>query len=145
MTKTLVAIVVGALAGLVLGGSVASASSLEGSVVRASDRTPLSGVIVDLFQAPSLQSKATAQTDSRGIFVITRLAPGTYRVRLSHPAYDSLTLSSIMIEDRAQVRMRDAIAMWPSGGHAVTASSSCVSLMQPMQTADEYVVCNDTH
>lgn len=143
--KLLVAIVAGAIAGLLLGSSVATGSSLEGTVVRGADRTPLSGVMVDLYEGKSAQPQATAQTDSRGIFVVNGLAPGAYRIKLSHLAYDPIVLGYITIEDRAQLRMRDAIAMWPVGGRSNTAPSACVTLMQPLQTADEYTVCNDSH
>lgn len=126
----------------------ANGAVLRGSVVSSTDRVPLAGVLVDVYSVPSDQSLATALTDKNGTFVVVGLTPGTYRMKLSRSAYDTIVLTGIKVTGNGHMRLKDPLAMQPAGGTAKAATataqlSACQNLVQPGQTADVYIVCTD--
>ena len=122
----------------------ASTSSLHGTVVNATDRSPIPNVTVDVYAAPSTQSLATATTDKNGAFVIVGLPPGTYQIKLAHPTYETIILTGVKVNGANYMQLKGALAMQPAGSdNRVARQSACTNLLQPGQTSDVYIVCSD--
>jgi carboxypeptidase family protein len=74
---------------------MATTGNISGRVTRASDRTPLSGAVVDALQAGLVKGSMT--TDIEGSYAIRGLAPGSYDVRASASGYQAQTQDALTI------------------------------------------------
>lgn len=142
--KTLVAIISAlAVLALAMHASASQTASLQGTIVRASDRAPLAGALVNLYPGTGTQSAATATTDGKGSFLMIGLAPGKYRLEISRPLYQKVILSDLTLNSGRPMRFPDPIAMLSSADTLPTSQiAGCTSLLQPGQTADVYIVCS---
>jgi len=118
-------------------------ASLKGTVVNAADKAPLSGATVNLYPATGDQSAAAAKTDRNGEFLMIGLTPGKYRLEVSRPMYQTAILADFALNPGKAMRFPDPIGMVTSTDSLPSSQiSGCVSLLQPGQTADVYIVCS---
>jgi len=121
----------------------AQTASLKGTIINAADRAPLGGTIVNLYPASSDRSAATAKTDRNGDFIMVGLTPGKYRLEVSRPMYQTAILADFTLNPGKAMRFPDPIGMVTSTDSLPASQiSGCVSLLQPGQTADVYIVCS---
>lgn len=73
-----------------------SAQTVRGTVVEDGPRTPIRGASVELLRGADAAALGTV-TDSSGAFVLRATRAGTYRVRLTHPSYATMTSDTLAI------------------------------------------------
>jgi TonB family protein len=83
------------LAFVLLGGSAAAQSAVQGTVTTSDGDRPLAYARVDVVGEP-----VSDWTDERGSYRLVGLPRGEWRVRVAHPGHDSLELAVFVPEDR---------------------------------------------
>ena len=76
--------------------SLASGSMLHGVVRSSDDGTPLAAAMIEAVTADSTRAYERTFTDSAGRYSFPTLAPGSYRLRVSHPGYDTQALEVLL-------------------------------------------------
>ena len=132
-----------AVLGLAAQAMSTQTASLKGTVVNAADKAPLGGATVNLYPATGDQSAATAKTDRNGEFLMIGLTPGKYRLEVARPMYQTAILADFTLNPGKAMRFPDPIGLVTSTDSLPASQiSGCVSLLQPGQTADVYIVCS---
>ena len=75
---------------------IASSSMLHGVVRSSEDGTPLGATLVEAVATDSTHAYQRAFTDSTGTYALADLAPGSYRLRVTHPGYDTQELEVLL-------------------------------------------------
>jgi hypothetical protein len=71
---------------------IASGSTLHGVVRSSDDGTPLAVATIEAVAVDSTHTYDRVYTDSDGAYAFAPLPPGSYRLRVSHPGYDTREL-----------------------------------------------------
>ncbi|MCX7718491.1 MAG: carboxypeptidase-like regulatory domain-containing protein [Candidatus Sumerlaeaceae bacterium] len=83
-----------------------AAGGITGTVLSSSNRRPVNGVRVRVFEQPKKQETkgaalATVTTDYAGRFKINSIGQGTYRLDMDHPAYEPAKLDGVRVSRRS--------------------------------------------
>ncbi len=101
----------GLVAALALGSGVGAAQSLDGSLtgqVTDASGGAIAGVAVRV-EAPDLGSVRTAVSGPTGEFRVSALAPGRYRITLTHPGFATLVMDPVMVRVASSERVRPVL------------------------------------
>ena len=72
-----------------------SAQTVRGMVLEDTTKTPVAGALIELLEHDSVRASAT--TDSLGWFKIELDAPGSFRLRPSHPSYTAVRSDTLTV------------------------------------------------
>ena len=130
--------------------SIAMASwnaSVSARVVNVSSLEPVAAAHVTIYAEDGTRELGSAVTDAKGQFTISGLQGGMYRMTFTRQGYQRTSLVGLTVRPNEHFIEAGPIAMYPNGVAMpkVAIHDLCGGLVQPGQTADVYVVCDDSH
>ena len=130
--------------------SIAMASwnaSASGRVVDVNSLQPVSAARITIYAEDGTRELGAATTDAKGQFAISGLQGGMYRLKFQRAGYQTTSLVGLTIRPNEHFIEAGPIAMYPNGVAMpkVAIHDLCGGLVQAGQTADVYVVCDDSH
>lgn len=128
--------------------SIAMASwnaSMSGRVVDVSSLQPVPAAHVTIYAENGVRELGSAVSDARGQFTISGLSGGMYRLRFQRDGYQTTSLVGITVRPNEHFIEAGPIAMYRNGVPMpkVAIHDLCGGLVEPGQTADVYVVCDE--
>ena len=134
-------------AALLATASIAMASwnaSMSGKVVDVQSLQPVPAAHITIYAENGTRELGTAVSDARGQFTISGLTGGMYRLKFTRGGYQTTSLVGVTVRPNEHFIEAGPIAMYPDGVAMpkVAIHDLCGGLVEPGQTADVYVVCD---
>lgn len=127
--------------------SIAMASwnaSMSGRVVDVQSLQPVPAAHVTIYAENGTRELGTAVSDSKGQFTVSGLTGGMYRLKFQRDGFQTTSLVGVTVRPNEHFIEAGPIAMYPNGVAMpkVAIHDLCGGLVEPGQTADVYVVCD---
>jgi hypothetical protein len=118
-------------------------ASFSAKLVVESTYAAVAGVNVKAYTMTGGRVMAESVSGPDGVFTLTGLRGGEYRLNFSKRGYHDTTLVGVWVTPHSTDRLNTPIAMYPSNTKVprITATNPCGKLVNPSQVADVYVVC----
>jgi hypothetical protein len=116
---------------------------MSGRVVDVSSLQAVSGATIKVYAMNGTHLMGEAMSDSQGAFVVRGLAGGEYRLVFERSGYQRTAVAGVFVDPGSMHIEAAPIAMYADGVPLPkTAMVNPCGLVQPLQTADEYIVCS---
>ena len=140
------------LAGLALMGARTQAAlnawdaSIAGTLVQVHSTAPVDGVVVKAFTPHGGTALSKAKSDSRGMFVLTGLRGGQYRIQFNKHGFHETAVVGLFVKPHTRLNLPGTVAMYPLGTappRLTGANDPCGFHPDSNETADAYIICSE--